>query len=150
MNKIICFGIFFVLSFSLISAQDFELSSLKDLCSQSEKINNEIANTELPSGVPYKNEIFNLYEGEETYIASLVIKENKIESFGCEMNENPTYNIYIKDVQTLKEIIESNAPLKIFNEKKSNGDIQIKGVTAGKKFKQFWINFGLKIAGWFS
>lgn len=109
----------------------------------------EFVGTEIPNRIPCGNEIFNIYISED-FFGSLKIVEHKIQDFVCKENENNTYDIFIKDYSTILGAIESGDKMNYFSEKLNKGEIEIKGVTFGKKFKLFFTKIGLKIANWFS
>lgn len=105
---------------------------------------------EIPSQVPYSNEVFNLYTKDNEVIGHVTITEKKVTTFSCESNDKPTFNIYIKDKSTISDITSAEKPLDELNAKLSNKDIELKGASVGKKMKGFFTRMGLKIAGWFS
>ena len=145
MKKVILCLAIFVLSFNLASAinvQDYEM-----FC-QNIDLNN-LGEFEIPSYVPYKNEIFNFYLIAENISGSLVVDEGKIISVACVENENVTYNVYIDNFQTIEEVGEAEDFLGKYNEKVANNQIEIKGATLGKKIKLAFTKFVLKIVSWF-
>ncbi|OVE74519.1 hypothetical protein BVX95_02300 [archaeon D22] len=104
---------------------------------------------ELPKYVPFKNEIVNIYMNNES-LGSLQTEKGKVTSFGCEMLENPTYNVYIKDSSVIDEITASESPLDTINEQMKNKDIDVQPVKTGKKVKWFFSKIVIKIGSWFS
>ena len=103
----------------------------------------------LPSFIPYTNEIFNVYL-EDNFLVGITLEEKKLTEIFCEEKEEKTYDIKIKNEQTIRDIVKSENQLDEFLNKKSSGEIEIKGATFGKNFKQFFVNMGLKIASWFN
>jgi hypothetical protein len=145
MKKEFLFLAIFVLSFNLISAisnQEYEM-----FC-QNIDLNN-LGEFEIPSYVPYKNEIFNFYLIAENINGSLVVEDGKIISIACVENENVTYNVYIDNFQTIEEIGDAEDFLGKYNEKIANNQIEIKGATFGKKMKLVFTKIALKVASWF-
>ncbi len=143
---ILCFGML-----GLVSAQENNGLGVNigDLsCNQIAFLVSHL-NATIPSFVPYTNEVFNFYIGEE-FFAEIVLEEKQVKEAFCEVNEERTYDVYIKDIQTIKDISDSENPLDEYHSKKSAGEIQIKGATFGKSVKQFFVNIGLKIVGWFN
>ncbi|MFC1666111.1 hypothetical protein ACFLZF_00135, partial [Nanoarchaeota archaeon] len=114
-----------------------------------QNISNQDIDFEVPSFIPYKNEIFNFYILEENFNGSLILEEKKITSIKCTENQKPTYNIYIDKFQTLEEIQNSQDPLNLYNEKLKNKQIEIKGTTFGKKIKLAFTKITLKVVSWF-
>ncbi|MEN7981851.1 MAG: hypothetical protein ABFQ65_00190 [Nanoarchaeota archaeon] len=145
MKRVILSLMIFVFGFSLVSSisiQDVEL-----FC---QNIDSEkLEGFEIPSFVPYKNEIFNFYLLEENFSGSLIIEEGKINSMKCEENKDNTYYIYINNLKTLEEISKSEDSLGLYNEKVKNKEIEIKGATLGKKIKLTFTKIVLKIVSWF-
>lgn len=104
----------------------------------------------LPSFLPYKNEVFIAYQNENV-IGHVQLKDGVITSINCNnTNETATYTVTVKDLQTVKDVFESNNTADIFNEKQSNDDIIVKGETFTKSVKLFFTNVGIKIASWFT
>lgn len=103
----------------------------------------------LPSQIPYSNEIFNIYTKENTPIGHIEIKDKTIVSIGCDVKDKSTFNIYIKDKQTISDIASSTDQLSELNKKIKSKDLEIKGASFGKKIKGAFTRLGLKIAGWF-
>lgn len=135
----------FILGFNLVSSvsiQDVEL-----FCQQVDL--EQLGDFEIPSFVPYKNEIFNFYLLEENFNGSLIIEEGKIISMKCEENKDNTYYVYINNLATLEEISKAEDSLGLYNEKVKNKEIEIKGATLGKKIKLTFTKIILKIVSWF-
>lgn len=111
----------------------------------------EISSFEIPKKVPFKNEIFNIYLDEE-FLISLNLVNRKFQETICEESESVTYNIYISKELVL-EVIENKEdignPIDFYFENKKNGNLNIKPIGFGRRIKFSFINFGLKIAGWF-
>jgi hypothetical protein len=148
MKKKIIFGtIFIILLLGFVNAlTESELNQIS--CSTFESGKSEIIGTEIPEQIPYSNEIFNIYIGDEIF-GNIVIIESIISDISCTENENRTYDIYIKDYSVLTSFGETDDTFGMFQEKLKNKEIEIKGVSFGKKTKMFFTKIGLKIAGWF-
>lgn len=139
------FFIFIFLSVSLISAdvhEDFSQFCQNVNLSMFEDFN-------VPSFVPYQDEIFNFYIIEENLSGSFEISKGKVTSLSCEENGNMTYNVYIDKFSTIEEISESENSFGTYNEKVASGQIEIKGATFGKRLKIAFTEFVLKIISWF-
>jgi parallel beta-helix repeat protein len=106
-------------------------------------------NSSLPSFLPYKNEIFNIYTLDNKIIGHVEIKNNLIISFGCNLKENPTYNVYIKDTKIIENILNADSSIDAFNKAKKRNLIKIEGTRVSKKIKQGFVNLGLLIVGFF-
>lgn len=144
MKKLYTTLLFITFILSFVSA--IEIDDLGKLCSTS-----GVAGKELPSAVPFSNEIFNLYTGENSSVilGSLKIENKKIKSLDCKENENVTMTIYIKDKKTINDILNSEDMLESYLDKKSSGELIIKGASFSKKTKLFFANIGARIASWF-
>ncbi len=103
---------------------------------------------EVPKLIPYKNEIFNFYMND-SIVASAIIRDRKLLTATCNESENPTYNIFLKDWETVEKVSISDKPVDKLNELISKKDIDIKGVGFSKKFKGFFTKLGLKVASIF-
>ena len=106
--------------------------------------------TTIPFSIPFKNEIFNVYSGEDIVEGTAVIVNGVVDKFECEvLSENNTYDFFVKDKQTIEDIQNSENQLDAFSS--ALGDsITIEGKSFGKKTKLFFINIAITIASWFS
>ncbi|MDA3837102.1 MAG: hypothetical protein PF542_05765 [Nanoarchaeota archaeon] len=143
MKKIFGILFIFVLGISFISAIDFDTNSVS--CSVLELGKSQVIGYEIPSQVPYKNEIFNLYISEEIF-GSIIIKKGILTDFSCEINNNQTYDVYIKNYEVFARFTGEGDIVEILNTAIANKDIEIKGKGMGKKLKWFFSRIGLK---WF-
>lgn len=104
----------------------------------------------LPSFLPYSNEVFVMYNNDEV-IGHVIVEDKEITSVGCtETDSEATYTVEIKDLQTVKDVFESNNTIDVFDKKISNKDIDVKGATFTKSVKLFFTKIGLKIGSWFN
>ena len=144
----VIFGLLFgIMLFSLVASfTDLELNQIS--CSTFEADKDSLVGMEIPEQIPYSNEIFNIYIAGEIF-GNLVLVESIVDDFSCTENPERTYDIYIKDFSVLSDFGETADPFGMFQEKLKNKDIEIKGVSFGKKTKMFFTKVGLKIAGWF-
>ena len=106
---------------------------------------------EIPKAIPFKNEIFDVYIDDEFFVSAELV-DKRISQIVCEPSDEVTYNVYIKsklilDAMGNKEEIK---PIDFYNENRKNGQLKIKPVGIIRKIKMGLINFGLKIASWFS
>jgi len=137
----------FLLFFLLGIVAPFTTSELNEMsCLIIEQSKRDIIGNEIPEKVPFKNEILNVYLAEESF-GYLEINESIISDIGCEENENPSYEIYIKDYSVFTQF-EKGFDLDKLNSMLGD-EIIIKGVGIGKKFKLFFVKIGLKVASWF-
>lgn len=142
---IFCFTLL-ILSFSLTNA-----TTLEEFEKACENLSSEQLNEfEIPSFVPYKNEIFNIYLLEENLNTSLILEDSQIKEIKCQENQKPTYNVYIKNLNTIKDFQNSSDFLELYNQKTKNKEIELKGATFTKKLKLTFTKIALKIASWFS
>ena len=109
----------------------------------------KIIGIQIPTQIPYSDEIFNVYISDEIF-GYLELENSTITAFDCLENENKTYDVYIKDSEVFEDFLNSTDMVKSLNEKLSNKEIQIKGASFTKKVKMFFTKLGLKIMGWFS
>ncbi len=149
MKKKIIFGFLFgVLLFRLVSPlTNFEINQIG--CSAFEIEKAKIIGTEIPKQIPYGNELFNIYIGEEV-LGYIEITDSIISDFGCVENENETYRVYIKDYSVLGSFGETADPFEMLQDKLKSKEIEIKGIGFSKKTKMFFTKIGLKIFGWFN
>jgi hypothetical protein len=127
-----------------------EIDKGKELCSSIIGDMEISSGVKIPQGIPYNNEVFNIYTGENEAVGHITIEKKEVSSAGCELDENPTYDIFIKDISTIKDISDSENPIDALNKKISDKEIEIKGKSTGKKLKGFFTRIGLKMAGWFN
>ena len=104
----------------------------------------------LPDKVPYSNEVANLYTLDEELIGHIIIVDKIVTEMNCTEVVEPTYNVYIKDVDTIKDIESAESPADEVDDKMSAGDIIIKGTSFGKKTKALFTRIVIKVASWFS
>ena len=131
MKRYYLFLTLLILTTSLVtsfSQEDFEKACIG---MGNEKLND----FQIPDFVPYSDEIFNLYIQEENLSGSIIIENSSFKSIACENNKNATYEIHIKNLNTVEDIVKSEDFLGTYNEKIGNNEIEIKGVTVGKKIK---------------
>ncbi len=105
----------------------------------------------IPEAVPFSDEVFNIYI-DEVFFVGFELVEKKITEVRCEVLDDVSYNIYVTSdlIEELASEEMGDDVVGIYNEKKKSGELRIEAVGFGKKFKLGLINFGLKIAGWFS
>lgn len=104
---------------------------------------------EMPSFVPYNTEVFHIYYQNDAPFGFVELVNKKIVGAGCDIQGKPTFVVYVKDDETLLNIVNAENPLDAFNKARSDGDIVIKGVTFGKKVKGFFTNVLASVASWF-
>lgn len=104
----------------------------------------------IPSSIPYKNEVFNVYSNKDTIEGTFTIANGTVTNFTCDViSKDNTYDIFVKDKKTVKDLEEADDKLGAFNS--ALGDfIEIKGKTFGKKSKMFFTRIALTISSWFS
>lgn len=120
----------------------------QDICNYiKEKV---VIGGEIPSYVPYKNERFNIYTLDKKPVGSIVSEKGVLKDISCETISDPSYNLYLKDLTTIKNVFDSEKPLKAFNKEKSEGNIDIEGQTVSKSLKAGFTNILLRVAGWFN
>lgn len=148
----------FILSFSFSFANESEGEDLLTTQDVSKNINIEEIRSffenieegfELPGYVPYKNEKFNIYTNEGLDVGTLILENKKFKGFDRVISEDFTYKIYLKDMETINSIINSENPLDKFNELKKSKELKIEAKGVFGKVKTGIISFFAKIAGFF-
>jgi hypothetical protein len=105
----------------------------------------------IPDFIPYKNDVMNVYTGENETVGYVAIEDGKLAAFACnESSPDYTYRVYIESAQTIEDIVIADAPADALDDKMSEGEIRIEGRTFGKKVKSFFTRIGIKIASWFT
>jgi hypothetical protein len=111
----------------------------------------EYIDYEIPQAIPFSDDVFNVYIDDE-FFASFDLVDKKMTEIRCEVSEDVSYSIYVSS--DLIEEIGSGFPeegiVDFYNEKKGTEDLEIVASGFVKKLKLGLINFGLRIAGWFS
>jgi len=153
MKKILLTLLLIILSVSIVSAINEtniqELSEGQELCNYIfERTSIEIG-TSVPKLIPYSNERFNIYTTEQELVGHLIFEKGIVTSYNCEAIDNPTYNVTIKNKQTVNNIMDSESPIKELNRKLNNKEINLVGTTYSKKIKGFFTRLGLNIASIF-
>ena len=110
----------------------------------------KLENLKVPGVILYKNERFNFYTLEKESIGHLILEKKVITSVGCDIINESTYMVYMKDRETVEDIRNAENPIDEYNKKIKSKDIIIEGATVTKKIKNFFTNFATKIVGWFT
>lgn len=103
----------------------------------------------LESYVPYKDEVFNVYTKGNEAVGHLKLENRTITSIGCSAAKNPTYNVHVKNLGTVKSIVNSENQFNEFNSQLKDDSISLEGTSAPKKMKGFFTKIGIGIASWF-
>jgi|GEM_PF-1242162 hypothetical protein len=113
--------------------------------------NKDYLNYSIPEKVPFDNELFAVYVDDE-FFATFELVEKDITEMTCEIFGEVTYNIYITSelVDELQSGDLGEDAIGFYNEKKKSGELRIDAVGFMKRLKLGFINFGLKIFGWFN
>ena len=131
-----------------LSAEEFAMLS----CEQFKEIfGRDFESYEIPKWVPFKNDIFDVYIDDEFFL-SVELIDKKVGEVSCEVPNDTTYNVYLSS-GLMAEISEDNEevnPIDFYNQKRKSGELEIKAIGFVRKIKMGFINFGLKIASWFS
>lgn len=106
---------------------------------------------EIPEGIPFSDDVFDVYVDEDFFV-SLELVDKKLVAIECDVSDEVSYSVYVRssliDSITSGELDED--VVGFYNDKKKSGEIKIEAAGFGKRLKLGFINFGLKIAGWFS
>ncbi len=101
--------------------------------------------TKLPRVLTYKKEIFNIYTTKNEVVGHLNIEEGIVKEYECNLANKPTNNVYIGGKSTVDTILDSEKQIDELVKKINNDEVEIKGLTAGKKIKNFFAVLGLRI-----
>lgn len=143
----VIFGLLLLISIGFVMAEDFTFEQME--CQSILQYKSEIIGIEIPEEVPLNSEIINLYLSENIY-GHIVLENKVVEDFDCTENEEATYDVFIKDEQTLWDIYEAEDVADMMLEKFSNKEIKLKGKTFSNKIKAVFARIGLKIFSWFN
>lgn len=147
MNKIFFIFIIFIFGFNLISSLELTPELIDSFgCPGLLQYGPEIIGIQIPSQVPYKNEIINVYIKNEIF-GNIIVEEKIVTNISCSENQEKTYDVYIKDYQTIFDIIENEDNISTLKSKLENKEIQIKRANMGKKLKWFFSKLALN---WFN
>ena len=147
MKPIFFLAVVTVLLFSSLLSS-FEIKNQSEICNGIENLSPTLVGQIIPSQIPFSNEILNIYI-ENNLTGSLKIEDHMVVEISCNLNENATYNVKMGNVSKFQNIDENMSVIDLVNEKLSNGEIQIEGLSFGKNMKLFFLKIGLKIIGWF-
>jgi len=145
MKKIIFIGIMLLLASSiLVSAA--ETNEICDYIMDDIKMKEGMF---VPKFIPYSTDSFNIYSGNNS-VGNIIIDEKKVKSLGCDSINDSTYNVYIKNVDTLKDIFTAEKQVDVLNEKLSNKDIVVTTDGFFKNMNLAVTIFGIRVVSWFS
>lgn len=74
-----------------------------------------ISNSSVPTVLPYKNEVINVYTFEDEFIGHISTDKGEVSSIGCEELEEPTLNVKISNLSIIDLVLDSDKPLKEFD-----------------------------------
>ena len=151
-GRIIVPVLVFLVLLSVVSAPDEGMPDMNVISGMScEEIMAKIdmVGQQIPSGVPFQNELVNLMITEEGLEGHIEIVDGKIVAVDCGLSEEATFDLAVKDFETLEEIGQEENPVDAYNEMRKSGEITIEATGFGKKIKLFFTNAIAKIASWF-
>ena len=120
----------FFMSFAF--AEDIKIA---DLCKEE-----SVVGVKVPSGVPFSNEVFNVYLAGES-VGSIILTQKKIASVSCDEHDKPTYNIMIESEDVVKTIIASEDMIDEYHKQRKSGALEIDAVGFFRTIKLGFINF---------
>ncbi|MCF7866358.1 hypothetical protein K9L67_01810 [Candidatus Woesearchaeota archaeon] len=149
MKKTILIMILLIAIFTIsANAQEETKTEAQKICEYAES--QFVVGLQIPSFIPYGNDVLNIQTLEGENIGYLETKNNILEAMECgETKENPTFIIKIKDDQTIKNIVGSKKPASTLNEEISQGNIAIEGTNFGSSVSSFFTKIAIKVASWF-
>lgn len=133
-----------ILSLTFVAAEEINFKQIE--CQIVLQYKDQIIGQEIPSQVPFKTEIFNIYIAGESY-GFLELNDSFIDNFDCVENEDATYDILIESEAVLFDIYDSEDFMNGVLDKLDSKEIKIKGKGFGKKVKITFVKIGLKIWG---
>ena len=104
---------------------------------------------EIPDDIPYSNEVANFYTVSGEIIGQMVLEDKVVVEADCNETIEPTYNVYILDLDTIKDIEEAESAVDEVDDKISEGEVVIEGTSFGKKAKALAIRSVIKVFSWF-
>lgn len=104
---------------------------------------------ELPSYIPYGNEVINGFDMNENPAGTIVTEDGKLKEITCIPQEEPSYILHVDSVDTIREIRNSEKPMKALDKAMSEDRITIEGTSFGKDFKGFFTRIAVTVGGWF-
>ena len=120
----------FIFCMSFIVAEEINFKQVE--CQSILQYKDQIIGQEIPSQVPFKNEIFNIYIAGESY-GFMELNESRVVGFDCLENEDATYDLLIESEGALFEIYGSEDLMDTVLDKMNSKEINIKGKTLVKK-----------------
>ena len=112
------------------------------------KMVDDVIGLEVPTGIPYSNERFNIFvDGvEEGFI---IIENKNITDAGCFIIEEPTYNVQIDSWETIEQVSNSTNPIDALTKVLNGNEIELKGVNVIKSVKAVFTEMMITIFSWF-
>ena len=104
---------------------------------------------EIPDNIPYSNEVANFYIIDGDIIGHMVLEDKVVLEANCTETIEPTYNVYILNLDTIKDIEYAESPVDEVDNKISEGEIIIEGTNFGKKVKALGLRVIIKVVSWF-
>ena len=149
MKKIIAiFALFMILLVAAVSAQEVPGTRGNDICIFLQR---EFSlQGDVPSYIPYKNEVIAGYTNSGELIGTLKTVDGKLNAIECTQAEEPTFIVRVKDLQTIKDIMGSVNPVDTLDEKLSSGDLSIEGTSFGRNIATFFTRIAVTVGSWFS
>jgi hypothetical protein len=138
-----------VVCVGFVSAGSFSVDSN---CSDIKAIfDKEDFDFQFPDAFPFGDDVFDVYL-DDGFLVSFELVSDEISGVGCEVSESVNYNVFVTSgfVEKIESSSLDSGFIDFYNDNKASGDLKIEAVGIGKKLKLGFINFGLKVAGWFS
>ena len=150
MKKIIYLLIILILVAGAFAVSETQEEDTSDLCRYIIQKANIPVGTKIPGiFMQYKNDRFNVYTHEGNAIGHLTLSNGYVAEFNCQSIDNPTYDVIIKDKETVDYVLNSEKRIKALSEKINNKEITINGINFGKDVKSFITKVGINIAAVF-
>jgi hypothetical protein len=103
---------------------------------------------EVPSGVPFSDEVLNFYIDDE-FFGAVVLEDRKIVSVGCDVLEDFDYEVFVSGGLVDEVLNLSDGYVDFYNKKRANEELRIVASGFGGKLKMGFVNFGMRVGSHF-
>lgn len=113
-----------------------------------EELVDDVIGKEVPAGIPYSNERFNIFidGAEEGFI---IVEDKNVTDAGCFIITEPTYNIQIDSWETVQMVTNSSNPIDTLEDLMDGNEIELEGIGFAKKVKAVFTEMLITVYSWF-
>ncbi|MCF7872435.1 hypothetical protein K9L97_05370 [Candidatus Woesearchaeota archaeon] len=148
MKKTILIMLVIILATAVVAQEQTKKSEAQKICEYAQA--EFVVGLQIPSFIPYGNDILNIQTIDGQSIGYLKTKDNKLEALECgQIKENPTFIIKIKDQQTIENIMNSQKPASALNNEIKQNNIKIEGTNFGSSVSSFFTKLAIMLGSWF-